>query len=160
MQNRFVAFISLTILVGLASQNCEYYPLKTNLDYRYFQIKVNNVSVMSPVKVLVPDSGEQTRLMPTTSPLVVTDTMRVRFQGWVGHNGCHEFSHFDATRIDLVGYKISIWGRVWSYDICTDNMVELHHTFEIYPPLRIGTWIFLVSQPDGSVLRKEVVVQQ
>ena len=116
MQNRFVAFISLTILVGLASQNCEYYPLKTNLDYRYFQIKVNNVSVVSPVKVLVPDSGEQTRLMPRTSPFAVTDTMRVRFQGWVGHNGCHEFSHFDTTRIDLVGYKVSVWGRVCKVD--------------------------------------------
>ena len=43
---------------------------------------------------------------------------------------------------------------------CVDIVMEIRSVLDIYPPLRIGTWIFLVSQPDGSVLRKEVVVQR
>lgn len=29
-----------------------------------------------------------------------------------------------------------------------------------YPPLRIGTWSFFVRQPNGAVLRREVVVRR
>ena len=86
--------------------------------------------------------------------------MNVGFLGGIGPYGCPVFSHFDTTRIDLVGYKVSVWGRRYT-GICPLALSEMrgYPPLVIYPPLRVGTWIFLVSQPDGSVLRKEVVVR-
>ena len=160
MQGRIVAFISSTILVGLTFQGCEYYPLKSDPDYRFFQIRVNSVSVVSPLRVVRPGRGEVTWLVPRKSPLAVDDTMRVAFYGWIGHDGCHESSHIDTTRIDLVGYRVKVWSWARMHGGCVDIVMEIRSVLDIYPPLRIGTWIFLVSQPDGSVLRKEVVVQR
>ena len=162
MQGKVAVFVSLTVLVGLTCLGCNYYPLKSDPDFRYNQIKVDSVAVLSPLKVIEPGYGEFIRLVPTTSPLAVSDTMRIGFYGWVGPTGGYGFSHFDTTRIDLVGYKVSVWGK----DDLRSSIRPLRvlrmrgsPPLLIYPPLRVGTWIFLVSQPDGSVLRKEVVVR-
>ena len=166
MQKKIAVFVSLTVLVGLTCLGCDY-PFKSDPDSRYFQIKVDSVAVMSPFKVdsppltvFVPGHGEYIRRVPTTSPLAVTDTMRVGFYSVIGDALCI-FSHFDTTRIDLVGYKVSVWGKKLRGGIRPLIWSEMrgHPPLEFYPPLRVGTWIFLVSQPDGSVLRKEVVVR-
>ena len=159
MKGRTAASVSLTILVNLTCLACDYYPLKSDRDFRYFQIKVDSVSVVSPLRVVRPGYGEVTWWLPSKSPLAVTDTLGVQFHGWPGPDGCHESSRIDTTRIDLVGYRVKVWSKARMYGGCVDIVMGLRHVLDIYPPLRIGTWIFLVSQPDGSVLRKEVVVQ-
>ncbi len=159
MKGRTAASVSLTIVVNLTCLACDYYPLKSDRDFRYFQIKVDSVSVVSPLRVVRPGYGEVTWWLPSKSPLTVTDTLRVQFHGWIGPNGCHQFSHFDVTKIDMAGYKVSVWGKEQSGVGCFQLLIVLRHVLEIYPPLRKGTWILLVSQPDGSVLRKEVVAR-
>ena len=78
-----------------------------------------------------------------------------------GGGSCATFSHFDTAGNDLAGYKVSVWGKqdIRPDRVCPTALSELNHTLEFYPPLRDGTWIFLVFQPDGSVLRKEAVVR-
>ena len=127
---------------------------------RFYQILVDSVTVGSPLRVFDPPQGTLRTLLK--SPLAVSDIMHVRFYGGIGPNLCHGFSHIDTTRIDLVGYKVSLWGKQnLRSPVCPGIVSELYpewnrdHILEFYPPLRVGTWIFLVSQPDGSVLRKE-----
>ena len=163
MRRKIPVFVSLTFLMvscGLNPFNSD----KPDPDDRYFQIKVDSVAVASPLRVFDPFQGGFGRLVGTASPLSVVDTMRVLFYGGIGPGLCHGFSHFDTTRIDLVGYKVSVWGRHSGGTICPGEVSELAPNLggdilEFYPPLRVGTWIFLVSQPDGSVLRKEAVVR-
>lgn len=155
--------------MGLSCLGCDYYPFKSDPpDSPYFQIKVDSLTVLSrfkvdspPLTVLVPGHGKYIRRVPTTSPLAASDTMRVGFYAAIGPDRCHLFSHFDTTRINLVGYKVSVWGRRYT-GICPLEVSDMrgYPPLEFYPPLRAGTWIFLVSQPDGSVLRKEVVVRR
>ena len=140
MRRKTPVLVSLTFLMmscGLDN------PFKSDR-YRTYQIKVDSLTV--------------------ASPLAVSDTMRVGFHAWTGNGGrCSGFSHIDTTRIDLVGYKVSVWGKQdLRRDIfCPSGVPRMDNLIllEFYPPLRDGTWIFLVSQPDGSVLRKEAVVR-
>ena len=169
MRRKIPVLVSLTFLMvscGLNPFNSD----KPDPDDRIYQIHVDSVSVGSPLRVFDPLQGTfRTLLVKTTSPLAVSDTMHVRFYGGVG-SGCEVFSHIDTTRIDLfkynlVGYKVSLWGIEIPSDVCPGTVRYLNpewnrdHILEFYPPLRVGTWIFLVSQPDGSVLRKEAVVR-
>ena len=132
--------------------------------HRLYRIQVDSVAYASRLSSFTFQGSEirHFRPVPTTSPLAVTDTMRVLFYGGIGPDGCYDFSHFDTTRVDS-GYRVRVWGiEDTSPDIaCIMAIMELHGwpPLEFYPPLRLGTWIFLVSQPDDSVLRKEVVVQ-
>ena len=139
MRRKIPVFVSLTFLMvscGLNPFNSD----KPDPDDRFYQIKVDSVTVASPLRV--------------------SDTMHVRFHGWAG-SGCSTFSHIDVTRIDLVGYKVSLWGKHNRHaGPCPGTERYLNRILlEFYPLLRVGTWIFLVSQPDGSILRKEAVVR-
>ncbi len=165
MRRKIPVLVSLTFLMvscGLNPFNSD----KPDPAYRIYQIHVDSVSVGSPLRVFDPLRGTfRTLLVKTTSPLAVSDTMHVRFYGGEG-SGCGMFSHIDTTRIDLVGYKVSLWGKHNLHAGPCPGIVRYlnpewnrDHILEFYPPLRVGTWIFLVSQPDGSVLRKEAVVR-
>ena len=155
MRRKTPVLVSLTFLMvscGLNPFNSD----KPDPDDRFYQIKVDSVTVGSPLRVFDPLQGFRTLLK---SPLAVSDTMYVRFYGWEG-SGCKAFSHIDTTRIDLIGYKMSLWGKDSGGTICPGTERYMNRILlEFYPPLRVGTWIFLVSQPDGSVLRKEAVVR-
>ena len=166
MRRKIPVFVLLIFLMV----SCGLNPFNSDPDYRIFQIHVDSVAVASPLRVFDPMRGEfgerHGYLVGTASPLAVSDTMRVLFYGGIGPNLCYRFSHFDTTRIDLVGYKVSLWGEQPLGDpICPLEVRDLEpelggdEVLELYPPLRVGTWIFLVSQPDGSVLRKEAVVR-
>ena len=163
MRRKIPVLVSLTFLMvscGLNPFNSD----KPDPDDRFYQILVDSVTVGSPLRVFDPPQGTLRTLLK--SPLAVSDIMHVRFYGGIGPNLCHGFSHIDTTRIDLVGYKVSLWGKQnLRSPVCPGIVSELYpewnrdHILEFYPPLRVGTWIFLVSQPDGSVLRKEAVVR-
>lgn len=83
MRGRIGAFVSLTVLAGLAIQGCDFYPLKPDPKYRYFLIKVDSVAYASKMSSFTFQGSEilHFRPVPTTSPLAVTDTMRVLFYG-------------------------------------------------------------------------------
>ena len=155
--------VSLTALMGLSCLGCDN-PFKS--DYRTFQIRVDSVAVASPLRVRG-QYGPGSFLVGTTSPLEVPDTMRILFYGLIGNNSCYMFSHFDVKRIDQFSYNVSLWGRKdLREDIfCFEAVNKLkpqtgrQGVLELHPPLRLGTWTFLVSQPDGSILRKEAVVE-
>ena len=158
--------IPVLVLLAFLMVSCGLNPFNSDPDYRTFQIKVDSVAVASPLRVFDPFQHGFGRLVGTASPLAVSDTMRVLFYGGIGPSLCYTFTHFDTTRIDLVGYKVSLWGKHPLGDPpCPGEVSALipglgGDILEIYPPLRVGTWIFLVSQPDGSVLRKEAVVRR
>ena len=163
-----VSVVSLTALMGLSCSGCGNLFKSDPDDYRTFQIHVDSVAVASPLRVRGQDPWMRNFLflVRTTSPLAVTDTMRILFYGGLGGNTCYRFSHFDVKRIDQFGYNVSVWGKELRGDIaCFELSTRLvpqwgrEGVLELHPPLRVGTWIFLVSQPDGSILRKEAVVE-
>ena len=164
MRRKFAVLASLAALTGLTSMGCDYYPLSSNRDYRFFQIKVTGVAAMAHQTIHEPGLGQVTRLVPTTLPLAVTDTMRIGFYAVIGGDSRYEYSHLDTTSFEFAGYRVRLWGKQdIRPDIIYRPSVEEMYGYPLLvfePPLRVGTWIFLVSQPDGSVLRKEVVVQQ
>lgn len=148
--------VSLAALMGLSCWGCGN-PFKSDADdYRIFQLGVDSVAVASPLR------DEYGRLVGTTSPLGVPDTMRILFYGVINSFCPGSFSHFDTTRIEHVGYRVSVWGkeRLRPGIDCPSYRNFLGPAVLVFrPPLRPDTWIFLVSQPDGSILRKEAVVR-
>ena len=40
MQKKIAVFVSLTVLMGLTCLGCDYYPLKSDPDVRYYQLKM------------------------------------------------------------------------------------------------------------------------
>ena len=65
MRRKIPALVSLAFLMV----SCGLNPFKSNPDYRYFQIKVDSVSVASPLRVFDPFQGGFGRLVGTASPL-------------------------------------------------------------------------------------------
>ena len=157
MAGKVATLVTLTILAGLSGTGCDY-PSGSDPVFRPYLIKVDSLTVTARY------GANDTR-----APLAVSDTMWVHFFGSIGPQGnyefsrCHEFSHIDTTRIDPIGYRVRVWGKE---DIrpnrgCAAPALRMRGTLvlEFLPPLRVGAWVFLVSQPDGSVLRKEAVIQ-
>ncbi len=85
-----------------------------------------------------------------------TETLTVRFYGFLGPSGCHVLDHVDRNRtpdaLELIFHGEDRGGT------CTQALVFLDHQEEIAPPFQ-DPFIILVRQPDGSVLEKVVRVR-
>ena len=89
----------------------------------------------------------------------VGDTLRLRFWGQVGSDGCHEFSHFSTER-DSHRVDITVLGIVRPMAMCPEVMVMLAgRELEIYP-LYEGDMTVVVHRPGESALVDTVRVSR
>ncbi len=89
--------------------------------------------------------------------VAATDTLRVRFHGWVGRNGCWRVESVekqlraDALEVLFRGEHDEPQGS-----ICIDMPVYLDHAEAVPPPIRTPFTI-TAHEPDGSTLQRVVV---
>ncbi len=89
-----------------------------------------------------------------------SDTLKIRFTGTVGNTSCFKFSHYQGSnsylRTDLI-----LWGEetTGSNATCETIIVPLNEEFRVYP-ISAGVHRITVYQPDGSLLEKDVLIDQ
>ena len=101
------------------------------------------------------------RVDSIVAPVVVSpdDTLRVRFQGEVGPNGCYRLVRV-AREVTTSSLEVIFHGehRVDSGHDCTQAIVTMDHEETVEPPLA-GPFKITVHQPDGSFRERVVTVE-
>ena len=126
----------LVIFVVLLHYSCTTEPEN---DYSNFKIKVD--------KLTSPDT------------ISVNDSLTIIFDGFVGSDGCHRFTHFEVNE-KVNELEITVWGSRPNFDtVCPTVMVNLDG--KEYKILLKQTGIFriVIHQPNNSLLIDSVFVQ-
>lgn len=108
-------------------------------DYTYFKIMVDSLSH--------PDT------------ISVSDTLKIKFYGFVGPDGCHKFSHFEENKKPNE-LELTVWGSKPNFQtVCPEVLVYLDG--EEYKTVfnQIGNYQIKINQPDNSILLDSVYVQ-
>ena len=89
----------------------------------------------------------------------ITDTLKIKFYGTVGPDGCHSFSHFEEHK-KTNELEITVWGSRPNFETaCTDVMVFLDGKEYKTLPNKRGLFQIKVVQPDNSFFIDSVYVQ-
>ena len=126
----------LIIFVVLLQYSCTTEPEN---DYINFKIKVD--------KLTLPDT------------VSVNDSLSIIFDGFVGSDGCHRFTHFEVNE-KVNELEITVWGSRPNFDtVCSTVMVDLDG--KEYKTLlqHKGIHRIVIHQPDNSLLIDSVFVQ-
>ena len=108
-------------------------------DYTYFKIMVDSIS------------------HPNT--ISVSDTLKIKFYGFVGPDGCHKFSRFEEQKISNV-LELTVWGSKPNFQTaCPEVLVYLNS--EEYKTVlnQIGNYLIKINQSDNTFLLDSVYVQ-
>ena len=108
-------------------------------DYTYFKIMVDSLSH--------PDT------------ISVSDTLKIKFYGFVGPDGCHKFSRFEEHK-KTNELELTVWGSKPNFQTaCPEVLVYLDG--EEYKTVlnQIGNYQIKINQPDNSILLDSVYVQ-
>jgi hypothetical protein len=108
-------------------------------DYTYFKIMVDSVS------------------QPGT--ISANDTLKIKFYGFVGPDGCHKFSRFEAQK-KANELELTVWGSKPNFQtVCPEVLVYLNG--EEYKTVfnQAGLYNIKINQPDNSILLDSVYVQ-
>jgi hypothetical protein len=108
-------------------------------DYTYFKIMVDSLSH--------PDT------------ISVNDTLKIKFYGTVGPDGCHSFSHFE-NRKSTNELEITVWGSKPNFETVCPTVIVYLDGKECKTVLnQIGIFQIKVNQPGNSFLIDSVYVQ-
>jgi hypothetical protein len=89
----------------------------------------------------------------------IGDTLIVKFYGFVGPDGCHEFWRFEDRKKND-GVDITVWGRKPLHPTaCPDVLVYLEGEEYFTIPTQTGYYKIKVNQPDNSILIDSVSVR-
>ena len=108
-------------------------------DYTYFKIMVDSLSYQDTISV--------------------SDTLKIKFYGFVGPDGCHKFSHFEAHK-KTNELELTVWGSKPDFQTaCPEILVYLDG--EEYKTVfnQAGLYHIKINQPDNSILLDSVYVQ-
>ena len=108
-------------------------------DYTYFKIMVDSLSY--------PDT------------ISVNDTLKIKFYGFVGPDGCHKFSRFEEQKISNV-LELTVWGSKPNFQTaCPEVLVYLNG--EEYKTVlnQIGHYLIEINQQDNCILLDSVYVE-
>jgi hypothetical protein len=108
-------------------------------DYTYFKIMVDSLSH--------PDT------------ISVNDTLKIKFYGFVGPDGCYEFSRFEvhSKTNELV---LTVWGSKPNFQTaCPEVLVYLDGKEYKTVFNQAGLYHIKINQPDNSLLIDSVYVQ-
>jgi hypothetical protein len=129
---RLFIFASVLLLIYACSTEPEN-------DYTYFKIMVDSLCHQDTISV--------------------NDTLKIKFYGFVGPDGCHEFSHFEEHKISY-NLELTVWGSKPNFQtLCPEVLVYLNG--EEYKTVlnQIGNYLIKINQPDNSFLLDSVYVQ-
>jgi hypothetical protein len=80
-----------------------------------------------------------------------SDTLRIRFHGTVGPNGCYSFDRFDVEQSKRKLTITPVVQHPTAENVgCTAAIVPLDRTFTAAPPFSEGQLTFVVAQPNGE----------
>jgi len=108
-------------------------------DYTYFKIMVDSISHADTISV--------------------SDTLKIKFYGFVGPDGCHEFSRFEVHK-KTNELELTVWGSKPNFQTaCPEILVYLDG--EEYKTVinQIGNYQIKINQPDNRILLDSVYVQ-
>ena len=108
-------------------------------DYTYFKIMVDSLS--------------------NADTISVNDTLRIKFYGFVGPDGCHKFLHFEEQKISNQ-IELTVWGSKPNFQTaCPEVLVYLNG--EEYKTVLNQARLYLIkiNQPDNNILLDSVYVQ-
>jgi hypothetical protein len=108
-------------------------------EYTYFKIMVDSLSHADTISV--------------------SDTLKIKFYGFVGPDGCHEFSRFEVHK-KTNELELTVWGSKPNFQTaCPEVLVYLDG--EEYKTVfnQIGIYHIKINQPDNSILLDSVYVQ-
>ena len=89
----------------------------------------------------------------------VNDSLTILFDGFVGSDGCHRFTHFEVIK-KVNEIQIAVWGSKPNFDtVCPAVIVNLNG--KEYKTLfkQIGIHKIVIHQPDNSLLIDSVFVE-
>lgn len=108
-------------------------------DYTYFKIMVDSISHPGTISV--------------------NDTLKIKFYGFVGPNGCHKFSRFEEHKNNNV-LELTVWGSKPNFQAaCPEVLVYLDGKEYKTVFNQAGLYHIKIIQPDNSVLLGSVNVQ-
>jgi hypothetical protein len=108
-------------------------------DYTHFKIMVDSLSHAATISV--------------------NDTLKIKFYGFVGPDGCHKFSRFEENKKPNE-LELTVWGSKPNFQtVCPEILVYLDG--EEYKTVfnQIGNYQIKINQPDSSILLDSVYVQ-
>ena len=89
----------------------------------------------------------------------VNDSLTILFDGMVGSDGCHGFSHFEVINNANV-LEITVWGTKPNYNAaCPAVMVYLNKKEFKTLLKQKGIYRIIIHQPDNSLLISSVFVR-
>jgi hypothetical protein len=108
-------------------------------DYTYFKIMVDSLSH--------PDT------------ISVTDTLKIKFYGFVGPDGYHKFSRFEEHK-KTNELELTVWGSKPNFQTaCPEVLVYLDGKEYKTVLNQIGNYQIKINQPDNSLLIDSVYVE-
>jgi len=108
-------------------------------DYTYFKIMVDSIS------------------HPNT--ISVSDTLMIKFYGFVGPDGCHKFSRFEEHK-KTNELELTVWGSEPNFQTaCLEVLVYLDGKEYKTVINQIGNYQIKINQPDNSILLDTVYVE-
>jgi len=108
-------------------------------DYTYFKIMVDSISHQNTISV--------------------SDTLMIKFYGFVGPDGCHKFSHFEEHK-KTNKLELTVGGIQTNFQTaCPEVLVYLDGKEYKTVINQIGIFQIRINQPDDSFLIDSVYVQ-
>ena len=112
---------------------------------------------------VVPDENSELFIVKVDSiqvPSIVEkdDTLRIRCHGTVGTNGGYSFAYFE-DELESLRLDLTLWGKYDSARAHTDVMVYLEGKEYHLVVTRRGQLEIRIHQPDGSAVKKTVLVK-
>ena len=95
----------------------------------------------------------------TPVSLTTNDTLVIKLYGYIGNDTCYWLHHFQSVREDY-SLNLTVWGihNVAYRKFCNNAQVYLNgQEYRVYP-LYSGVFEVNIQQPDGSWLKKTVMV--
>ncbi|MCW8848549.1 MAG: hypothetical protein OQJ81_01120 [Melioribacteraceae bacterium] len=93
-----------------------------------------------------------------TMTISANDTLIIKFDGFVGPDGCHRFKEFVVIK-ENYNIGITVWGEKPNYEtVCTQALVFLNGEEYRIHLNKSGTYNIIVHQPDDSVLKDSIYV--
>lgn len=108
-------------------------------EYTYFKIMVDSLSHQDTISV--------------------SDTLKIKFYGFVGPDGCHKFSHFEEHK-NASELELTVWGSKPDFQTaCPEILVYLDGKEYKTVLNQTGNYQIKINQPDNSILIDSVYVQ-
>ena len=112
---------------------------------------------------VIPDENSELFIVKVDSiqvPSIIEkdDTLRIRCYGTIGTNGGYSFAYFE-DELEPLELELTVWGKYNPVRAHTDVMVYLEGREYRLVVTRRGQLEIRVHQPDGSVLKRTVLVK-